>query len=158
MAAIADDATYWRARASDARLLAQQMTSPDTRLGMLQIAVGYEALANHAERRARKPTRVVDSGVPERSEIDATGEGAQPMEGASFGPDALKAICRAFDIAWRSIAAQFAGDQAKAEAARIALANCLLSVADEDSRDVEVLATGALDALTVEQRAILFSN
>ena len=154
MAAVANDAAYWRTRATDARLLSQQMTRPDTRLSMLQIAVGYEALANYAERRAKKPRRLVDSGVPERSE---TGEG-QPMEGASFGPDALKAICRAFDIAWRAIAKQFAGDQAKAEAVRIALANCLLSLADEDSRDVEVLATAALDSLAVEQRALLFSH
>ena len=61
-------------------------------------------------------------------------------------------------IAWRGIANQFAGDQAKAETVRIALANCLLSLADEDSRDVGVLATAALDALAVEQRAILFSH
>ena len=66
-----------RTRASDARLLAQQMTRPDTRLSMLQIAVGYEALANYAERRVKNPRRLVDSGVPERSK---TGEG-QPMKG-----------------------------------------------------------------------------
>jgi hypothetical protein len=158
MAAIADDVAYWRARATDARLLAQHMTNSDTRLTMLQIAVGYEGLANYAERRARKPTRLVDSGVPERSVTDETGEGAQPMEGASFGPDALRTICKAFDTAWRSIAAEFVADQAKAEAVRSALAKSLLSLADEDSRDVEVLATAALDALALEHHGISFSG
>jgi hypothetical protein len=126
---------------------------------MLHIAVGYEGLANYAERRAQRPTRLVDAGVPERPEISGeTGEGVQPMEGASFDPAALKVICRAFDIAWRSIAAQFEGDQGKTEAVRTALANCILSRADEDSRDVEVIATAGLGALAVEHRALLFSG
>jgi hypothetical protein len=35
----------------------------------------------------------------------------EPIDRASFGPDALKAIGRAFDESWFSIAGNFAKDQ-----------------------------------------------
>ena len=41
---------------------------------------------------------------------------------------------------------------AEIEAARLKLANALLSVAAEDSRDVEALKMGALEAMTLEYR------
>ena len=47
------------------------------------------------------------------------------IDGASFGPDALKAISLAFDEAWAEIASHFSGDQSVTEAARIALANII---------------------------------
>ena len=55
------------------------------------------------------------------------------IDGASYGPDALKAIGRAFDEAWAQIAGNFGSDPVVIEAARIKLANALLSVADDDS-------------------------
>ena len=60
------------------------------------------------------------------------------MDAASFGPDALKAIGQAFDEAWKEIAGNFGNEPAEIEAARLKLAKALLSVADDDSRDVEV--------------------
>jgi hypothetical protein len=62
--------------------------------------------------------------------------------GTSFGPDALKAINQAFDEAWASIAGNFGEDQV--ERARLRLATAILSVASEDSRDVEVLKRESL--------------
>jgi hypothetical protein len=61
----------------------------------------------------------------------------EPIDRASFGPDALKAIGRAFDESWFSIAGNFAKDQI--ETARLRLADVLLSIANDDSRDVETL-------------------
>jgi len=67
------------------------------------------------------------------------------IDGASYGPDALKAIGRAFDEAWDSIAGNFSKEQVAA--ARLRLANALLAVADEKSRDVEALKKKALEAM-----------
>jgi len=67
------------------------------------------------------------------------------IEGASYGPEALKAIGRAFDEAWASIAGNFSDDQVAA--ARLRLANALLAVAKDNSRDVEVMKREALDKM-----------
>jgi len=66
------------------------------------------------------------------------------IEGASFGPDALKVITQAFADAWSEIAADYSLDQA--EAARTKLALALLSVADNDSDDPGTLKRQALAA------------
>jgi hypothetical protein len=71
----------------------------------------------------------------------------QLIDGASFGPEALKAIGEAFDEAWADIADTFGKDPLQIEAARLKLANALLSVANEDSRDVEVLKRAALERM-----------
>jgi hypothetical protein len=60
----------------------------------------------------------------------------QLIDGASFGPEALKAIGAAFDAAWAQISNNFGHDPVDVEKARLRLANALLSVANEDSRDV----------------------
>lgn len=59
------------------------------------------------------------------------------IDGASFGPDALKVIGRAYGLAWAKIAHNFAGGPVVIEAARLALASAILSIASEDGRDVE---------------------
>jgi len=74
------------------------------------------------------------------------------IDGASFGPDALKAISQAFDRAWSDIASHFGGDPSVTDAARIALANAMLSVASDDSRDVDVLKKGALQAMALNYK------
>jgi hypothetical protein len=66
--------------------------------------------------------------------------------GASFGPDALKAITQAFDEAWTSIASDYTTPK-QIEAARLLLAQAMLSVASVDSRDVELLKRAALQAM-----------
>jgi hypothetical protein len=74
------------------------------------------------------------------------------FDGASYGPDALKAMGQAFDEAWTSIAGNFGNDPHDIERARLRLANALLSVASEDSRDVEALKRGALQELALSYR------
>ena len=71
----------------------------------------------------------------------------QLIDGASFGPDALKAIGDAFDAAWAEISGGFGTHPVVIEAARLKLANAVLSVASEDSRDVEALKRGALQVM-----------
>jgi hypothetical protein len=69
------------------------------------------------------------------------------IQGASFGPDALKTISQAFDEAWASIGGSFGSDPLSIEAARLKLAQAVLSVASESSRDVEALKLRALEVM-----------
>jgi hypothetical protein len=74
------------------------------------------------------------------------------IDGASFGPEILKAIGEAFDLAWAEIAGNFGGDPFDVERARLRLAEAMLSIATEDSRDVEALKNGALQAMALGYR------
>jgi hypothetical protein len=74
------------------------------------------------------------------------------IDAASYGPEALKVLGQAFDEAWASIAGNFGNDPHDIERARVTLANALLSVASEDSRDVEALKQGALQAMALAYR------
>jgi hypothetical protein len=51
------------------------------------------------------------------------------LDGASFGPDAPKAIGAAFDDAWAQIAVHFGSDPEDIERVRDRLANAVLAVA-----------------------------
>src|SRR5437660_11162853 len=55
------------------------------------------------------------------------------IDGASFGPDALTAMGQAFDAAWEHVRESFGADPLIIEAARLALADALLSVASDGS-------------------------
>ena len=74
------------------------------------------------------------------------------IDAASYEPATLKAIGQAFDEAWASIAGNFGEDPADIERARSKLATALLSVASEDSRDVEALKQGAMQAMALSYR------
>jgi hypothetical protein len=76
----------------------------------------------------------------------------QLIDSASYGPDALKAMGQAFDEAWHEIAGNFGADKHDIEKARLRLATALLSVASEDSRDVEALKRGALQGMALAYR------
>jgi hypothetical protein len=76
----------------------------------------------------------------------------QLIDGASFGPDALSVIGKAFDAAWVEIADNFGNDPVEIEAARLKLANAMLSIASEDSRDAEVLKKAALLRMALDWR------
>jgi len=76
----------------------------------------------------------------------------QLIDGASYGPEALKAMGRAFEEAWAEIAGNFGDHPVDIEAARLRLAKALLSVASEDSRDAEALKRGALGAMALAYR------
>ena len=71
----------------------------------------------------------------------------QIIDGAAYGPETLKALTQAFDEAWSVIAGNFS--EGAIEEARLRLAKAMLSVAAEDSRDVEALRRGALEAMAL---------
>ena len=73
--------------------------------------------------------------------------------GASFGPQALKVILRAFDEAWTEIAGNFGGDPHLIQAARLQLATAVLSVASDDSRNAGAMRTAALQAMARRYQA-----
>jgi hypothetical protein len=75
------------------------------------------------------------------------------IDGAAFGPDALKVIGQAFDEAWEEIAGNF-GDPQDIEQARFRLANAVLSIAQEDSRNVEALKHAALQRMALDLRQV----
>jgi hypothetical protein len=73
----------------------------------------------------------------------------QMIDGAAYGPETVKVIGQAFDLAWQTIANNFGDDPRDIERARIRLAEAMLSVACEESRDVEALKNGALQAMAL---------
>jgi hypothetical protein len=75
------------------------------------------------------------------------------IEGAAFGPEALKVIGTAFDEAWQEISGNFGSDPETIETARMKLANAVLSVAHEDSRNVEALKRVALQRMALDYRS-----
>ena len=81
-----------------------------------------------------------------------TTKARQLIDGASFGPDALQAIGEAFDAAWATISANFGNDPVDAEKARLRLAEALLSIANEDSRDAEVLKRAGLQRMALDYK------
>jgi hypothetical protein len=76
----------------------------------------------------------------------------QMIEGASYGPEALKVISQAFDDAWVDIAANFGDNPAAIEAARLKLAHVILSLATPQSADAATLKRAALAAMAREVR------
>ena len=70
------------------------------------------------------------------------------LDGASFDPPTLKVVGAAFDAAWEEIAWSInKNDKPTIESARLCLADAILAVANEDSRDVAALKKGALEVL-----------
>jgi len=74
------------------------------------------------------------------------------IDGASFGPEALKAIGEAFDAAWAEVSGNFGDDMVDVDKTRRRLAKALLSIANEDSRDVAVLKRAALQRMALDYR------
>jgi hypothetical protein len=77
----------------------------------------------------------------------------QLIDNASFGPESMKVIGQAFDAAWAQIAANFGGDPDDIERARLRLADAVLTVATDDSRDVAELQKAALEAMALRYRS-----
>jgi hypothetical protein len=68
----------------------------------------------------------------------------QLIGSASFGPETLKAIGQAFDEAWGQLEPTISDNPVSVEAAMLSLANVVLSLANEDSRDPVQLKKKAL--------------
>jgi hypothetical protein len=77
----------------------------------------------------------------------------QLIGGASFGPDDLKVIWQAFDDAWNEIAPSVTGRAQGIEAARLKLANIVLSLARDNNRDPLALKNGAVRSFRLQHHA-----
>jgi hypothetical protein len=75
------------------------------------------------------------------------------IDGASFGPDTIKAMGQAFDQAWAEIAGNFGQDPIQIESARLRLADAVISVTTEGSTDVAALKNGALQAMAFDYQS-----
>ena len=126
------EAKRWRRLEAEARIIALTMGDLESKRVMLFVADGYKRLAERAEVRDTKRF-----------------DGKKFIDGISFGPDALKAIGDAFNVAWAEIASNFAGNL-QIDAARLKLATALLSVASEDSRNAGVLKKAALQRMAID--------
>src|SRR5690349_11709083 len=71
---------------------------------------------------------------------------------ATFEPEALTVVGRAFDQAWDEIAANFGDNPAVVEAARARLAHAVLSVAKDNARDPTELKDAALQVFALAYR------
>lgn len=74
------------------------------------------------------------------------------IEGATYGPETLKVIGKAFDDAWSEIAGHFTHNGLQAQSARLKLAHALLAVARDDSRDSDELKNAALQVMAMNYR------
>jgi hypothetical protein len=82
----------------------------------------------------------------------ATATARHLIDGSSFGPEALLAIGKAFDQAWAEISRNFGDEPADVEKARLRLAKAILSVASDESRDVNVLKRAGLQRMALDYR------
>jgi hypothetical protein len=76
----------------------------------------------------------------------------QLIESASYGPEALKIICQAFDEAWADIAGNFGDDPQTRETERLKLANVILSFSHDKIADVKQVKNSALEVLALLYR------
>jgi hypothetical protein len=76
----------------------------------------------------------------------------QLIEGASYGPEALKIVSQAFDEAWTSIAGNFGTDPAAIEAARLKLARIILSFPHNEIRNAEQIKQSSLQIMALQFR------
>jgi hypothetical protein len=75
------------------------------------------------------------------------------IDGASFGPETIKAMRHAFNEAWVRMAPTFGNIPQEVETARRRLAEAMLSVATEGSTDVAALKAGAIRAMAMDYRS-----
>jgi len=57
---ILDNAEHWLTRAEEARSIADKLSDPESKRTILRIADDYDRLAEHAQRRAEKQSRVAE--------------------------------------------------------------------------------------------------
>jgi hypothetical protein len=77
---------------------------------------------------------------------------------ATFGPDVLKVLFRAFDDAWEEIGPGVSQRANAVDAARLRLANIILSLAKADTRDADQLKIEALQIFRSKRRMSNFSE
>jgi hypothetical protein len=77
----------------------------------------------------------------------------QLISNASYGPEELKALFKAFDEAWQCIAADFGDNPLAIEAARLRLANTILGLTRHGEHDPERIRDAALRIVALDRDA-----
>ena len=72
---------------------------------------------------------------------------------ASYGPDQLKVLCKAFDAAWDQLAPNVSKRPDAVEAARMRLANIILGLANKGIFDHDQLTNAALVLMAASQES-----
>jgi len=68
----------------------------------------------------------------------------QLISGGAYGPDQLKVLFKAFDEAWDVVAPSISARAIAVEAARLKLANIVLTLAQSGHHDVEDIKNAAI--------------
>jgi hypothetical protein len=74
------------------------------------------------------------------------------ISNASYGPETLKIVFQSFDDAWGSIAADFGDNPLAIQAARVKLANIILSVPHHQQSDAVLIKNSALQLMALDSR------
>jgi pyocin large subunit-like protein len=74
------------------------------------------------------------------------------ISSASYGPETLKIVFESFDRAWESIAANFGNNPLAIQAARVKLANIILSMPHDYQSDAEQIKNAALKMMAHDYR------
>ena len=81
----------------------------------------------------------------------------QLINGASFGPAAIKAMSEAFDLAWGQIASHFDGDPLIRDSARQSLAEAVLAAAAYSIPDVQTLKDAGLSVMASKNNSLKYT-
>jgi hypothetical protein len=79
-------------------------------------------------------------------------EARELITSASYGPETLKVLFRAFDNAWNEIGGSFGDNTLAKQAARLKLANVILDLAREGGHDPDLIKKAALQTMARNQR------
>jgi hypothetical protein len=74
----------------------------------------------------------------------------QLISAGMYGPDTLKVLFKAFDDAWEAMASTITDGAGATEAARLKLANVILSLAHDGATDPETIKDTALVILGID--------
>ena len=74
------------------------------------------------------------------------------ISSASYGPETLKIVFQSFDQAWGSIVHNFGDNALAIQAARVKLANIILSMPHHHQSDVEQIKKSALQIMARDFR------
>jgi len=88
---------------------------------------------------------------------DSAVKARQLINGASFGPAAIKAMSEAFDLAWEQIASHFDGDPLIRDSARQSLAEAVLAAAAHSIPDVQTLKDAGLSVMASKNNSLKYT-
>ena len=133
----------------------------NSQAGGFCIGCHLETQSSVSDERWRRPRSVRTSATSPRPiaiDYPQRGLGLRQMKAhhlvhsAAYGPETLKILFKAFDDAWDEVKPTVSKRPRAIEAARLRLANILLSLVKEDSRDPTQLKNEAIQILLLRRQ------